>query len=66
MIDVEKGAIGQSFDGLGYRAVAALARCAIDGTRFPDELRELRQDSYYSATLQMLSLTALRVRYPQC
>ena len=66
LIDVEKGAIGQSFDGLGYRAVAALARCAIDGTRFPDELRELRQDSYYSATLQMLSLTALRVRYPQC
>jgi endoglucanase len=66
VVDVEKGAIAQSFDGLGYRAVAALARCAADGTPFPDELRELRQDGYYSATLQMLSLTALRVRYPQC
>jgi endoglucanase len=66
VIDVDKGVITQNFDGLGYRAVAALARCAADGAKFPDELRELRQDGYYSATLQMLSLTALRVRYPQC
>jgi endoglucanase len=66
VIDVEKGAITQSFASPGYHAVAALARCAVDGTKFPDELRELKPDSYYSATLHMLSLTVLRIRYPQC
>jgi endoglucanase len=66
VIDVEKSAITQSFADPGYRAIAALARCALYGEKFPDEFREIRLDRYYSATLHMLSLTALRVRYPQC
>jgi endoglucanase len=66
VIDVEKSAITQSFADPGYRAIAALARCALNNEKFPDEFREIRLDRYYSATLHMLSLTALRVRYPQC
>ncbi len=66
VIDVEKAVITQSFADQGYRAVAALARCAATGEKFPNELRVFRPDRYYSATLHMLSLTVLRVRYPQC
>ncbi len=66
VIDVERSAITQSFADPGYRAVAALARCAVYGEKFPDELRTIRTDRYYSATLNMLSLIALRVRYPKC
>lgn len=66
VIDVDKGAITQSFGDRGYRAVAALARCAVMGEKFPSELQEVQPERYYSATLHMLSLTALRVRYPQC
>ena len=66
VIDVEKGAITQSFGDRGYRAIAALARCAATGEKFPPELLEVQPERYYSATLHMLSLTALRVRYPQC
>ena len=66
LIDVEKGAKTQSFSDPGYRAVVALARCALNREPFPAELREVKFDSYYSATLHMLSLTALSVRFPQC
>jgi endoglucanase len=66
VIDVQKAAITQSFADPGYRAIAALARCAVRNEKFPDELRTIRSERYYSATLHMLSLTALRVRYPQC
>ena len=66
VIDVEKGVATQSFAEPGYLAIAALARCAVKGEKFPAELREVKLDRYYSATLHMLSLTALRVRYPQC
>ena len=66
VIDVEKGAVTQSFADPGYHAVAALARCALTGEKFPDELRQVKPDSYYPATLHLLSLTVLRVRYPQC
>ncbi|HXT07787.1 MAG TPA: glycosyl hydrolase family 8 [Roseiarcus sp.] len=66
VIDVKRGAITQSFADRGYRAVAALARCAAQGEKFPPELLEVLPERYYSATLHMLSLTALRVRYPQC
>lgn len=66
VIETDKGGKVYSFGDKGYRAVAALARCAAHGTKFPDELRSIQFDRYYSATLHMLSLTALRLRYPQC
>ena len=66
VIDVEKAAVTQGFSEPGYRAIVALARCAVTGEKFPDDLRRIRPDRYYSATLNMLSLTALGVRFPQC
>ena len=66
VIDVEKGAVAESFADPGYHAVAALARCAAFGEKFPDDLREVKPDSYYPATLHLLALTVLRVKYPQC
>ena len=33
---------------------------------FPKNFASIHADRYYSATLHMLSLTALRTRYPQC
>jgi endo-1,4-beta-D-glucanase Y len=66
VVDIDSGAAVQSFGDQGYRAVVALARCAARGAKFPDDLRTVEFDRYYSATLHMLSLTALRQRFPQC
>jgi endoglucanase len=66
VIDIDTGSAVGSFGDPGYRAVAALARCAADGAKFPDELRNVEFTRYYPATLHMLSLTALRLRFPQC
>jgi endoglucanase len=66
VIDIDSGAAVEALDAKGYRAVAALGRCAAHGTKFPDALREVEFDRYYPATLHMLALTALRQRFPQC
>jgi endoglucanase len=66
VIDIDTGSAVGTFGDPGYRAVAALARCAADGAKFPEELRSVEFTRYYSATLHMLSLTALRLRFPQC
>lgn len=66
VVDIATGAPIQTFPGKGYRAVAALARCAAGGVKFPDELRTVDFETYYPATLQMLALTALRDRRLPC
>ena len=66
VIDTDTGGRVNSFGEKGFRAVAALGRCAAHGSKFPDELRSVQFERYYSATLHMLSLTALRLRFPQC
>ena len=66
VIDVDTGKATQGFADQGYRAVAALARCALYDEKFPDELRRIEAKRYYPATLHMLSLTALRLRYSRC
>ncbi|MBV9635891.1 MAG: cellulase [Methylobacteriaceae bacterium] len=66
VIDVVSGRAVEPFYDTGYQAVVSLAACAVDGARFPDELKTVRLGSYYSTTIQMLSLIALRQRYAQC
>ena len=66
IIDVERGVMTQSLDEPGYRAIAALARCAVSGDKFPDELRSVGAENYYPATLHMLSLTLLNLRFAGC
>jgi endoglucanase len=66
VIDDVTGAAVEPFAEQGYLAVAALVRCAVAGERFPEELKTVHLDRYYSATLHMLSLAAARQRLPQC
>lgn len=66
VIDVERGVMTQSFSDPGYRAVAALARCAVSGEKFPQELRSVGEQNYYPATLHMLSLTLLNLKFATC
>ena len=66
VIDVERGVMTQGFDAPGYRAIAALGRCAVSGDKFPNELRSVGAENYYSATLHMLSLTLLNLRFASC
>ena len=66
LIDVNTGKPTQSFSDEGYLAIAALARCAVEEKKFPEELRKIQLKRYYPATLHMLSLTVLRLRYPRC
>jgi endoglucanase len=66
VINVERGMMTQSFGDAGYRAVAALGRCAVSGDKFPDELRSVGMENYYPATLHMLSLTLLNLKFASC
>jgi endo-1,4-beta-D-glucanase Y len=66
IVDLETGTEIEPLAEDGYRAVAALVRCAVHNTIFPDNLRSAAFDRYYSATLHMLSLAALHQRLPQC
>ncbi len=64
-----------SFDGVakvnslnapGYRAIAALARCIVNGEPFPAALRTPVFEQYFSATLHMLVLAAMRDKGLKC
>jgi endoglucanase len=65
-VDVESGTPGEEMGDSGYRAIAALVRCAKDGTKLPSETVRPTVDRYYPTTLRLLVLTAARQRYPQC
>jgi endoglucanase len=66
VVDLETGRSSEGFVDPGYRAVAALARCVAQDEPFPDELRNVDLKFYYPATLQMLSLIALREGHYKC
>ena len=51
----------------GYGAIPALTSCATAGTAWPTNLKSPRAaDNYYATTLQLLSLVAVRMRFPSC
>ncbi len=51
----------------GYRAVAALARCAASNLPYPDDFYHFtKNQNYYPATLHLLSLVAARTRGGAC
>lgn len=65
-IDVGTGDATEPLSDSGYRAVAALVRCALGGTKLPSSVQEPAVDRYYPTTLRALVLVASRQRYPQC
>lgn len=66
IVDVVSGRDLEPFVDGGYHAVAALVACALEGTRFPDELRRPDVDHYYPSTLRALALVAVNTRHPTC
>jgi endoglucanase len=65
-IDVTTGKPVEAMSDSGYRAVAALTRCARSGDKLPADLDAPTVDRYYPTTLRLLVLVAARQRYPQC
>ena len=51
---------------LGYRAIAAIAACAVRGVPIPASLQNYRNTSYFSSSLHLLTLSAAREHYPHC
>jgi endoglucanase len=66
-LDVKSGRSVEKLDETGYGAIPALTSCATSGTLWPANLKSPRAaDNYYATTLQMLSLVAVRTRFPSC
>jgi len=66
VVDIVSGKPVEPLPDAGYRILAAAMACALDGTPIPGELRSFQPTLYYPSTLQLLSLSMLRERYPQC
>jgi endoglucanase len=66
VINVTTGAAGQALNGVGYKLIIALARCATLGREIDPDLTKTRDELYYPATLRMLSLAIIQERFPQC
>ena len=66
VVDLPSGRDLEPFVEPGYRAVAALVACTLEGTRFPQDLRGTDVDHYYPTTLRALALVAVNMRHPTC
>jgi endo-1,4-beta-D-glucanase Y len=66
-LDVTSGRSVDRLDEAGYAAIPALVSCVTSGTSWPAKLKSLQPGgNYYSTTLQLLSLVAVRMRAPSC
>jgi endoglucanase len=65
-IDVSKNQDVEPLGDSGYRAIAALTRCAVDGTKLPPDLASPDVDRYYPTTMRALVLIAAHQKYRQC
>lgn len=67
IVDVASGSEVGRFGDAGVGAVGALTACVVEGSKAPSQLFMLApSDNYYPATLQMLSLIAMQMRYGSC
>ena len=67
IVDTANGATAGKFGGEGVGAVGALVACVVEGARAPGQLFTLAAaDDYFPATLQLLSLIAMQMRYASC
>ena len=66
VVDVSTGKRVEPLGDSGYRAVAALTRCALGGTPLPAEFRDPGVDRYYPSTLRALVLIAAHQTFPKC
>ncbi|QGM99553.1 cellulase [Methylocystis parvus] len=67
IVDVTNGVEVGKFGDAGIGAIGALTACVVEGAKAPQQLFMLSpSDNYYPATLQMLSLIAMQMRYASC
>jgi endoglucanase len=66
-LDVKSGRPVNRLDEAGYAAIPALVACVTSGSPWPASLKTLQEaGNYYSSTLQLLSLVAVKMRAPSC
>jgi endo-1,4-beta-D-glucanase Y len=66
-LDLKTGRPVNRLDEAGYGAIPALVACVTSGTPWPAKLKTLQEGgNYYSSTLQLLSLVAVKMRAPSC
>ena len=67
LVDLAKGQASAWVEEASYEGIPALSACATKGASIPRQLRSSQAlDHYYPATLQLLALIAVRMRYPSC
>ncbi|PPD43938.1 MAG: cellulase [Methylocystis sp.] len=67
IIDVTNGVEVGKFGDAGIGAIGALTACVVEGSKAPSQLFMLSpSDNYYPATLHILSLIAMQMRYGSC
>ncbi|WP_150525335.1 glycosyl hydrolase family 8 [Roseibium sediminis] len=66
IVNLKTGRSRGHLSGDGYRAVADLTFCAMNGKALPRDADQLTDEHYYPATLKGLVLIASNHRYPEC
>jgi endoglucanase len=67
IVDVSTGKNVSSFGETGIGAIGALTACVVEGAKAPSLMLASHADeNYYPATLHMLALVAMQMRYPSC
>jgi endoglucanase len=66
IIDVTTGERIEPMGEAGYRIIGAARACALYGTPIPSELQAFSPQSYYGATMHLLTLAHLRQRHNEC
>lgn len=67
IVDVNSGREADSFREPGYAAIAELLECLRpDGKAGPGLTQQRAAQNYYPATLQLMSIIAVQMRYPSC
>lgn len=64
--NVVSGEVGQVLADPGYRIIAALTECVLDGTPVPGDLTVFAPTNYYPSTLHLLGLAYLAERGGRC
>ena len=66
IIDVTTGERIEPMGEAGYRIIGAARACVLYGTPIPPELQAFSPQSYYGATMHLLTLAHLRQRHNEC
>ncbi|AEQ51028.1 glycosyl hydrolase family 8 [Pelagibacterium halotolerans] len=66
IIDVTTGERIEPMSEAGYRIIGAARACVLYGAPVPADLQTFSPQSYYGATLHLLTLSYLRQRHNQC